>query len=391
MELLASSPEVLANVLLLAGLLIVPRLLQRFRIPGAVTCWVIGAVVAGFGLVAGDATVELLATFGIVALFLVAGLDVDLGELRIHARMLIQHLVLRIFLVAGGTVIAGEIWDLPVRAAALVSLAVMTPSAGFILDSLTSLGLYRDEQHWVRAKVVATELLALAMLLVATQPTGARLGISVGAVALMIAVVPFVLRLLAALILPVAPKSEFALLVIVAVACALITKELGVYYLVGAFIVGVVARRFRERLPAMSSESLVHALEAFGTIFIPFYFFRAGTKLRPEDITWLAAGTGLALYVVGGGIRVAAAIVHHRFALREDWRSAARKAVPMLPTLVFTLVLTEIARATWTLPPSLTGGLVLYALLTTITPAILMPRLPVAEYENPVVGPPSPV
>ncbi len=392
MTLLASSPEVLATVLLLACLLIVPRLLQRFRVPGAVVCWGFGAVAAaGLGLFAGDPTIELLATFGIVTLFLVAGLDIDLRELRTHARMLVQHLVIRIALVAGGVVAACEIWDLPVRAAALVSLAVMTPSAGFILDSLTSLGLYKDEEHWVRAKVVATELLALGLLVFATQDSAADLSVSFGVIAGMVVVVPLVLRGLVAVIVPHAPRSEFALLVVVAVACALVTKALGVYYLVGAFLVGVVARRFRDRVPAMSSESLLHALEAFGTLFVPFYFFRAGTKLRPEDVSWLAAGIGVGLYVAGGGVRVVAAIVHHRFALQEDWRSAARKAVPMLPTLVFTLVLTDIARSRWDLPPGLAGGLVLYALLTTITPAILMPRLPVAEYENPVVGPPSPV
>lgn len=392
MTLLASSPEVLATVLLLACLLIVPRMLQRFRVPGAVVCWVFGAVAAaGLGLFAGDPTIELLATFGIVTLFLVAGLDIDVRELRVHARILVQHLLIRMGLVAAGVIAAREIWDLPLRAAALISLAVLTPSAGFILDSLTSLGLYKDEQHWVRAKVVATELLALGLLVFATQGTMTELGTSFGVIAGMILVVPLVLRGLVAVIVPHAPRSEFALLVVVAVACALVTKALGVYYLVGAFIVGIVARRFRDRVPAMSSESLLHALEAFGTLFVPFYFFRAGTELRPEDVSWLAVGIGVALYVAGGGVRVLAAIVHHRFALQEDWRSAARKAVPMLPTLVFTLVLTDIARSRWDLPPGLAGGLVLYALLTTITPAILMPRLPVVEYENPVVGPPSPV
>lgn len=392
MKLLASSPEVLATVLLLGCLLIVPRLLQRFRIPGAIVCWFAGAIAAaGLGIFGGDPTVELLATFGIVTLFLIAGLDIDLADLRVHARIIAQHLVLRVLLVLAGAVAAHEIWDLPARAAALVSLAVMTPSAGFILDSLTSLGLYKDEEHWVRAKVVATELLALGILVFATQDSAVQLGISFGAILAMFVVLPFILRGLVAVIVPYAPKSEFALLVVVAVACALITKELGVYYLVGAFVVGVVARRFRERVPAMSSEALLHALESFGVLFVPFYFFRAGTELRSEDVSWLAVGIGLVLYAVGGGVRMFAGMVHHRFALQEDWRSAARKAIPMLPTLVFTLVLTEIAREKFSLPPGLAGGLVLYALLTTITPAILMPHLPVAQYENPVVGPPSPV
>ena len=60
-----------------------------------------------------------------------------------------------------------------------------------------------------------------------------------------------------------APRSEFAFLLMLAVVAAYISKALGVYYLVGAFLVGAAAQSFRERLPALSSESLVHAVEAF--------------------------------------------------------------------------------------------------------------------------------
>ena len=44
-------------MLVVVGLFIVPRLVQRLRIPGAITCVVLGAVLGiGFQLFAGDTT-----------------------------------------------------------------------------------------------------------------------------------------------------------------------------------------------------------------------------------------------------------------------------------------------------------------------------------------------
>jgi Kef-type K+ transport system membrane component KefB len=71
--------EELQYLLVVVGLFLVPRVLQRFRIPSAITCVVLGAVLGmGFGLFHHDSVVPLLATLGIVALFLLAGLEVDI-------------------------------------------------------------------------------------------------------------------------------------------------------------------------------------------------------------------------------------------------------------------------------------------------------------------------
>lgn len=88
-------PEV-GYILLIFFLFIVPKLLQRFRLPSAITSFALG-IVAGMGLhhFQQDATISLLATLGIVSLFLHAGLDVNVSELRRNSRILIQHLVFR--------------------------------------------------------------------------------------------------------------------------------------------------------------------------------------------------------------------------------------------------------------------------------------------------------
>ena len=57
-----------------------------------------------------------------------------------------------------------------------------------------------------------------------------------------------------------------------------------------------------------------------------------------------------------------------------------RVAVPLTPTLVFTLVLAEILRDGFGIDEALFGGLVVYAALTTILPAMVL-RAPRAAFE----------
>ena len=70
-------------LLLIFGLLVIPRALQRFRIPAPLTSFAFGMVAAVFLVgFSQDATLALLATLGISSLFLFAGLEVQLSELR---------------------------------------------------------------------------------------------------------------------------------------------------------------------------------------------------------------------------------------------------------------------------------------------------------------------
>src|SRR3546814_6290664 len=77
-------------------------------------------------------------------------------------------------------------------------------------------------------------------------------------------------------IVPHAPGSEFSLLVMVGFLAAFITYKLGVYYLVGAFIAGLIARLLRIRMPRLASNDNIQALRLFATFFVPFYFLHAG-------------------------------------------------------------------------------------------------------------------
>lgn len=366
-------PEDLGFIVLLFVLFVIPKALQRYRIPAAVTSLVLGTLAVNLGWVQESLALQLLSTFGIVALFLFAGLEIDGEELMQGARTLVQHVLLWSVLVGATVLIATRAFDMAVRPAALVALALMTPSTGFILSSLASFGLRADEQFSVKSKAVGAELVALAILFFVLQTESLeRFAIAGAALAGIVVVIPLAFRAFAANVAPYAPRSEFAFLLMVAVLCAWATRRLGVYYLVGAFIVGVAAQRFRERLPAMSSEKMIDALEAFGSVFIPFYFFYAGMHIRGDQLSLRAIGIGLALLAVCVPLRVGVTVVHRKLRLRESLSDARRIGVSLVPTLVFTLVLVQILREQFAVNEALLGGLVLYSVLNTMLPPLVL-------------------
>jgi Kef-type K+ transport system membrane component KefB len=376
-------PEDLGFIVLLFVLFVVPKALQRFRIPAAITSLVLGAAAANLGWVQPSVALNLLSTFGIVALFLFAGLEIDAAEIRRGSRILVQHVLLWSLLMATTLYFATRFFGLDVRPATLVALALVTPSTGFILSTLGSFGLTEEERFAVKSKAVGSELVALAVLFFVLQTESVeRFAFAVAALAGIVFIIPLAFRAFAANVAPYAPRSEFAFLLMVAVLCAWATRRLGVYYLVGAFIVGVAAQRFRERLPAMSSEKMIDALEAFGSVFIPFYFFVAGTHIEGEQLSWSALGLALVLLLVFVPLRVGVTVLHRRVSLKETLAAGRRVGVALVPTLVFTLVLVQILREAYAANETLLGALVMYTVLNTMLPALLLGAAP-PSFEEP--------
>jgi len=374
MEFLSHVPHELTFVALLFALFVVPRVLQRVRLPAAITSLALGALAGiGFGLFQADATLKLLSTFGIVSLFLFAGLDVDFAELRGHGTILLQHIAIKlltlIVLIAASTSAVG----LDLRSSMLLALALLTPSTGFILDSLGQLNIDQQSRFWVKSKAIASELVCLVILFATLRSTStASLTIASLSLAGLIVVLPVVFRLFAAFVVPHAPKSEFAFLMMTAVACGAITHELGVYYLVGAFVVGIAAQRLRSHLPSMASERMLHAVESFSSLFVPFYFFAAGTRLRSDNFTWNALLATAAFVAVAVPIRILTVWLHRRRALGESFRESLRVGAPLLPTLVFTLVIAELLRDQFAAPAWVFGGLIGYAVVSSLLPAFVV-------------------
>ncbi|MBK7092133.1 MAG: hypothetical protein IPH59_10525 [bacterium] len=112
--------------------------------------------------------------------------------------VLLQYVVFHLIGLAAVSYGAMLVFDLAIRPAVLVALALMTPSAGFILDSLKALHLDEREQFWVRTKVISIELIALAALFAVVQSASAtRFSVSLLVLVLLIAILPLLLKFFA--------------------------------------------------------------------------------------------------------------------------------------------------------------------------------------------------
>ena len=363
----------LVYLLLIFALLVIPRALQRFSVPAPLTCLAFGiGAMLWLGEGARDPVVGLLSTLGISSLFLFAGLEVDLHDLRRGMWPLLVHLLIRVTTLMGAAWLGWRYAGLQWQAAGLLALALLTPSTGFIMESLSRLGLSDAERFWVSSKAIAGELLALAALFVVLQAGDpAHMALSSLALLAMMVGLPLLFIALGRWVVPHAPGSEFSLLVMVGLLAAYITYSLGVYYLVGAFIAGLVARLLQQRMPLLASHENLHALRLFASFFVPFYFFASGTHVPGEALSWQALGLGLLITVVVLPLRIALVWLQRRAMFGESFRSSLRVSLALSPTLIFTLVLAGIMRERFEVPAMLYGALLLYAALNTLLPSLV--------------------
>jgi Kef-type K+ transport system membrane component KefB len=378
----------------LVGVQIIPRMLQRFPVPAPVWAVLLGVATGHFvPEFRNDAVLTQLGALGVASLFLFAGIEVRVAHMRADARPLAVYVVTRVLSLAAlsaGIVLLPELsaglslppplasWipAMPAfdpRSAVLIALAVLTPSTGFILGAIGTMGLDADEQRAVRLKAIAAEILALAVMFVVLGSTTLEtLGWSTLALLALAIAIRLLFRGAARFLLPYAPGSEFSLVIVVALVAAYATHALGVHYFIGAFVVGVLVQYVRSDLPAASSWETIHAIELFSSFFMPYFFFNAGLGLPASALSVEALLIGLALSAVALPLRVLMVTLQRRLTLRERWHEGVRISVPLLPTLIFALVIAEVLRADFGLPDELYGALVVYAIVSTVVPSLVL-------------------
>jgi len=365
----------LTYLLLICGLLVIPGLLQRLRVPPPLTCFALGIIVV-LWLPPGthsDAAVHLLAALGISTLFLYAGLEVNLETLRQAVGPLSIYLVTRVFSVAGLAWLAARYVGLAWQDATLVALGLLTSSTGFIIDSLDRYGLEPEERFWVTNNAISGELMALAVMFVvlkATDPVG--LGIASVALLATLAALPLALLALGRWFIPYCAGSEFSMLVMIGFAAAFVTDKLGVEYLLGAFLAGLVARLLENRVPRLASHDNLRAVKLFSSFFLPFYFFARGAHVPSDALSLEALAIGVGLTVVLVPLRAFAIWAKRRLLGIGNLRGSLRVAAALTPTLIFTLVLASILRERGAISDQVFGGLLLYAGLNTLLPSFVL-------------------
>jgi Kef-type K+ transport system membrane component KefB len=359
------------------GLLVVPRALQRFLLPAPLTCFVLGIATAVlFKDQLEGIALKVMATLGISSLFLFAGLEVDMVEIRRQLPRLAGHLAIRGLFLFGFGWVAMRYLHMTWQPAALLALGLLTPSTGFILDTLPHSGLKESEQNEVAMDAIAGEITALVVLFLISQASSIQtLAVSSTVLLLLIIITPFFYLALKKYVVPYAPGSEFSLLLMVGIICAVITNQLGVHYLIGAFVAGLVAGLMRKRMTTMASPENLHAVRLFASFFVPFYFFREGLEVPTGALVVKALLYGVAFAAVVLPIRIVKGWLQVRYLSGRSIRGGFRVSLALLPTLIFTLVIAGILRDIFQINDALYGGLLVYAAIATILPSFLLPRV----------------
>ncbi len=260
--------------------------------------------------------------------------------------------------------------------ATLCGLGLFTPSTGFILDTLPQSGLKPAEQTEVSMNAIAGEIVAILLLFFVSQAGSMRtLAINTSALLLLIVLTPILFLALGKYVVRYSPGSEFSLLIMVGVICAVFTKNLGAHYLVGAFIAGVVAGLLKDRMTTFVSPENLQAVRLFASFFIPFYFFHEGLDVPAGSLALKALVYGVVLSLILIPLRIAKNWLQSRYLSRRNTRGGFRVAIALTPTLIFTLVIAGILRDTFHIDDTLYGGLLVYAAITTIIPSFVLPRL----------------
>jgi Kef-type K+ transport system membrane component KefB len=367
-------PSQILYLVVIFTLLLFPKILQRFKIPAPLTCFALGIGVSLYTTeFIHDPTIGLLAILGISSLFLFAGLEVDLHELKKGLGSIVGHLLIRGLLLLVCIWICMHYFNFSWQVASLLVLALLTPSTGFIMDSLPSLGLSENERFWVTSKAISGELLALVLLFVILKSDSYSTLASASGIILLIAFgLPILLIFLGRYVIPYAPGSEFSLLIMVGLIAAYLTKQIGVYYLVGAFLTGFVARQLRVKMPNLASDVNLHAIKLFASFFVPFYFFYSGMTVPSETFVLNALWLGLIISAILIPLRIGSITLQRVLIQKDNIKTASNVSIALTPTLIFTLVLATILHERYGISEVLFGALLVYAALTTIIPSYLL-------------------
>lgn len=371
-------------LIIFSSVLILPKIIQRFKVPVGITCLMLGVLTTTlYPELRHDQLLLLLSRLGITSLFLFAGMEVKIDELKENQLPLLKHLGVALGIIFIISVALQYYFDLPLRMAIILSLGLLTPSTGFILNSLNSYKLSKSQKYWISSKSICEEMMAVLVLFFAMQSDNVKnLAISMAVLFVLLFGLPIIFKLFIRYIAPYAPKSEVAFLIILALLCGVITKKIGTYYLVGAFIVGIVAGRFKHFMVEKEENNIFESLSVFFGIFIPFYFYKTGLNLSLDIITkeGIIIGAFLCLYLIPMRFYITNYTTINF--LRKEVYSPWKISLSLMPNLIFGLVISTILLKKYHVDPTLITGLFVYTIITSLLPAFAFETNPPQKYDS---------
>jgi Kef-type K+ transport system membrane component KefB len=370
-------------LIIVSLILLLPKMLLRFRIPPGITALILGCISINFlEWFQDDQLIITLSRLGITSLFVFAGMEIELNNLRKNFSPLCKHLAKSFLIIALTSICLNLLFGLSVQVSIILAIALFTPSAGFIINSLKNYELTEEEIYWVKLKSISKEIAAIVTLFIALQLNDLGTFIQTKFILItLFCALPFIFKFYLKFIAPYAPKTEVSFLVIIAFLTGVLTKKLGTHYLVGAFATGLVAGQFNHFIKSDHSKRIENSLAAFFSIFVPFYFFRAGLIITKDFFTLTGLAYGLGMIVICVPIRIASVFFSLKLFIKEFWDDRMKISISLMPNLIFGLVILGILKNKFQVDNNILSGLVVYTLAVSILPAIFFKKMPPEEFD----------
>ncbi len=367
-----------------SAVLILPHILLKLKIPSGISALLLGiSFVIIDPAIKTDQLFVFLSQLGITSLFVFSGLEVDFKEFAEHKNYFLKYLTKTVLLLAIITVALYDFLNLDPQASFLLALGIFTPSAGFIINSLHSYKIGTDMEYWVKSKAISKEVIAIIFMFFAMQSGDLKkMVISTCFFIILFLILPKVFKIFFKYISPLTPNLEVPFLVSLSLIAGVLSKAMGAYYLVGAFAVGLIGASFKKDIFKEDEEVVFKSLSSFFTVFLPFYFFMAGTKLSFSGFDKEAITLGLLFVLIFVPIRMMATNTSLRIMLSHVKTHPYSISLSLMPTLIFGLVIAGVLKERSLAQEYIVYGLIFYTLITSLLPTVVFATQKVMKIED---------
>ncbi|MFH1630858.1 MAG: cation:proton antiporter [Candidatus Aenigmatarchaeota archaeon] len=362
----------------------IPKVVYHIRkIPYPITEVVLGIVL---GILVpsyffADDVIKILASLGIITIFVCGGMEINIGFIKRSKKMILQNAILQIVLLAGVATFLIYVFTFTTQVGLILALALIVPSAGYVFSFVRQTGVHPKERNWVEGIVICSEILGILLLLIFLNMDDVpMIALSLIVITLLVTLLPKLLDFLYTKVFKKMIGLEFAFIFVVALISAYITEAIGVHFIIGAFIAGIVAKRFIDdirkdgHITNVRHMNITEGFSFFSQVFAPFYFFSVGLMLSLNILTVEAAAIAIAFVVGATAVRFTLVLKHRRWKMKETYNRSFNIAVMTMPTIVFTFVIADILHKSFGISDTMFGALLLYGIMTAIVPLILMKK-----------------
>ncbi|RJQ21150.1 hypothetical protein C4580_02805 [Candidatus Woesearchaeota archaeon] len=367
----------LTFLLTLIILFFIPKIVYRlYRIPFPITEILLGILLGIFlpDVFRWDDTLSIIGTIGIITLFVHSGMEIDGKFIARNRRFFIENFARHILVLCIIAAAVGYFYQTGIVVSFIAALGFTAPSASYIFSGIR--GQSGAVKNWIAGKAIAGEIMAIFLLLIFLKINKlTELAVSLAVVGLLITVLPHVLHQLYHRIFSTIVGNEFSFIFVVAVVSAFITELLGIHFLVGAFLAGVVSRRFvrhivkspdYKHVTVETGQQIIEGFSFFAILFAPFYFFSIGLQIADANLPFRAIAFSSLLGIAILLVRAASMYFHRHRRFNEPARKSFTIVVSVLPTLFFSFVIAEILHSVFSVEPILYESLLVYGLLSTL-------------------------